>query len=294
MYPAPFEYLRAESYDEAIALLVDHGEDAKLLAGGQSLLPMMHLRLARPAVLIDINGIGHGARPELRDGWLHLPALTRQRALERLPEVIKHAPLFTKAAGHVGNVRVRTRGTLGGNLAHADPSSELGCAAVAAGAIVEVAGPGGLRDVPITELFISDLTTSLAPAEVIRGVRVRVRGAGTGYGFSELAFRAGEFAIVNSAGMISLDRRGRCSEVRLACGGVGARIFDASSIAAEQLAGNEPTPERVAEAARAVAAQCTPRDDHQASAAYRVRMTEVFARRTLTAAVTNAVEREHG
>ncbi len=293
MYPAPFDYLAAGSFEEAVALLVEHGEDAKLLSGGQSLVPMMNLRLARPRVLVDLNAIGRGAGPEVRSGWLHIPALTRQRALERLPAVMSHAPLYVAAAAHVGNIRVRSRGTLGGNLAHADPSSELSCASIASRAVVDVIGPNGSRDVPISELFISDLTTSLAAAEIIRGIRVPLR-PGAGYGFAELARRAGEFAIVNAAAAISLDARGHCREVRLACGGVGARIFDASSIAAGELAGVEPTPDRIASAARVVADQTQPRDDHQASASYRKRMVAVFAGRALAAAVTNAEEGARG
>lgn len=287
MYPAAFEYLQADSFEEAAALLADHGEDAKLLAGGQSLVPMMHLRLARPGVLIDLNAIGRGTGPEMRDGWLHIPALTRQRALERLPIVLTNAPLFSAAAAPVGNIRVRSRGTVGGNLAHADPSSETACASVATGAVVDVLGPEGPRDLAISELLISDLTTSLEAADVIRGIRIPVR-PGAGYGFSELARRAGEFAIVNAAAVVSLGDDGLCAEVRLACGGVGARIFDASAIAAAELTGKQMTPERITNTARAVADEIRPRDDQQASASYRKRMAVVFVARALTTAFTDA------
>ena len=147
MYPAPFEYTVARSFEDAVALLMEHGPDARLLAGGQSLLPMMNLRLARPSVLIDLNPLASNAAPTVTDNMLRIPALTRQRALERAALIRDHAPLLAAAARHVGNVRVRSRGTVGGNLAHGEPSSELSAAAVALGASVVVLGPTGERTV---------------------------------------------------------------------------------------------------------------------------------------------------
>jgi carbon-monoxide dehydrogenase medium subunit len=294
VYPAPFVYVKAGSYEEAADLLYELGDGAKLIAGGQSLVPMMNLRLARPDHLIDINGVGRGAGPELRDGWLHIPAMTRQRALERLPTVNVHGPLFALAAAHTGNVRVRARGTLGGNLAHGDPSSELSCVAVAAEAEIDVVGPGGSRRLVVTDLFISDLTTSLDPAEVIRAIQVPIREEGTGYGFAEMARRAGEFAIVNAAAIVSLNRRGSCETVRLAFGGLGSRIFDASGITAEYLAGVDPTNDAVTEAVEAAASASSPRDDHQASTDYRKRVAAVLGGRAMRDAIAAAKGTGHG
>jgi carbon-monoxide dehydrogenase medium subunit len=288
MYPAPFDYVRAGSYQEAAQLLHDRGENAKLIAGGQSLVPMMNLRLARPELLIDINDVGRGAGPVLRDGWLHMPAVTRQRALERLPAVATHAPLFATAAAHTGNVRVRTRGTIGGNLAHADPSSELSCVAVATEAEVDVVGADGSRRIAATDLFITDLTTSLEQSEVIRSVEVPTRPARTGYGFAELARRAGEFAIVIAAAVVTLDELGSCQGVRLAFGGVGARIVDGSAMAAEHLVGVDPTPDRVVAAVAGTSGASSPRDDHQASAQYRSRLMAVLGSRALRDAIAGA------
>ena len=293
MYPAPFKYVHASSFEQAVSLLVEYGDDAKLLAGGQSLVPMMNLRLARPGVLIDLNAIGSAATPERRNGWLHIPALTRQRALERLATVSAEAPLFAAAAAHVGNVRVRSRGTVGGNLAHADPSSELGCACIATEAVADVIGPDGQREIPTDDLLVSDLTTSLDAAEVIRSIRVPER-PGAGYGFAELARRAGEFAIVNAAAVVSVSPAGICTSVRLACGGVGARIFDASPVVSDELVGRQLTPERITAAASDAAAMMHPRDDHQASASYRTRMAAVFSGRALTAAAANSTQDQNG
>ena len=288
MYPAPFEYVRADSYDEAIHLLAEHGDEARLIAGGQSLVPMMHLRLARPALLVDINGVDRSAGPEVGAGWLRLPSMTRQRALERLPAVRDHAPLLATAAAHTGNVRVRSRGTLGGNLAHADPSSELSCAAVAVDARVDVVGSEGSRQIAIGDLFVSDLSTTLGHDEVITAVEVPLRGPGTGYGFAELARRAGEFAVANAAAVMALDADGRCIDVRLAFGGVGPRIFDASAAASDHLLGVRPTPDGFSSLLEEAAASCAPRDDHHASAGYRRRMLVVLGRRALEAAARDA------
>jgi CO/xanthine dehydrogenase FAD-binding subunit len=291
MYPAEFDYTEAASFDEAVRLLAEHGDDARVLAGGQSLIPMMHLRLARPELLIDINGIDRGATPVLSDGVIRVPALTRQRVLERSPVIVAHCPLLADAAAHVGNIRVRSRGTLGGNLAHGDPSSELSCAAVALGAVVDVVGPDAARTIPARELFVTHLTTSLGPAEIIRSIEFMRPDPRTGHAFFELARRAGEFAVVNVAALFTFaDDVRTCRTVSVSLGGVGERIFDATSVAAEILVGAEPDEGAVREVARRVASRCQPLTDLHGSAEYRRAMAEVFVRRTLAAAVARARE----
>src|SRR5215469_17886898 len=169
MVAPAFEYVAAESYDEAVRLLADAGEDAKLLAGGQSLIPILNLRLARPQMVIDINQ-ADGRQPSVSGGMLRLPALTRHRVLLEHDLVRRHCPLLAAAVWHVGNVRVRNRGTVGGSLAHADPTSEIGSCALATGAQVIARGPRGIRTVPASELFVSYLTTALADTEIITDV----------------------------------------------------------------------------------------------------------------------------
>ena len=288
MYPAPFEYTRPETYDEAVSLLTHHGEGAKVIAGGQSLVPMMHLRFARPDLLIDIAGLDRTRAPRVADGWLHIPAQARQRVIERLPTVGRAAPLVATAAAHTGNIRVRSRGTIGGNLAHADPSSEISCAVVALGGSVDIIGPEGARSVAATDFFVSDFTTVLEPTELISSIRVPAISESTGHGFAEFARRAGEFAVVNAAAVVTLGADGRCTAAAIACGGVGARILDGTSAATDLLVGHTPTPERISATAAEVAALSRPRDDHQASASYRRKMVEVFTRRALGSAATDA------
>src|SRR5260370_40467617 len=169
MVASAFEYVAAGSYDEAVRLLATNGDEAKILAGGQSLMPMLNLRLAHPELLIDIN-LADERQPSVADGMLRLPALARHRVLLEHDLVRRHCPLLAEAVRHVGNVRVRNRGTVGGSLAHADPTSEIGSCALATGAHVVVRGPDGDRTVPASELFDGYWTTPLTESEIITDV----------------------------------------------------------------------------------------------------------------------------
>src|SRR5215207_831705 len=166
MVTSPFGCERVSSFQDAVRALHERGEDAKVIAGGQSLVPMLNLRLARPAWLVDINPVGAGPIED-HGGYLRLPALTRHRAIEEADLVRRRCPILAEAAARVGNVRTRTRGTIGGSLAHADPAGELPCVAVALGAEVTVQGRDGARDVAVDDLLVSYLTTTLEPAEVL-------------------------------------------------------------------------------------------------------------------------------
>jgi len=182
MVAAPFGYQRVSSFEEAVQALHERGEDAKVIAGGQSLVPMLNLRVARPEWLIDINPVGAGPIED-HGGFLLLPALTRHRAIEEADVVRRRCPILAEAAAHVGNVRTRTRGTLGGSLAHADPAGELPCVAVALGAEVTVQGPDGARQVAAGDLLVSYFTTTLAADEVVVEVRVPTLGQRSGWSF---------------------------------------------------------------------------------------------------------------
>src|SRR5579875_1898058 len=239
-----FDYAAAASYDEAVRLLAAAGDEAKILAGGQSLLPMLNLRLARPALLIDINpadqrqpslaagGAGGAARAAAggaagHDGGslLRLPALTRHRVLLEHDLVRRWCPLLAEAARHVGNVRVRHRGTAGGSLAHADPASEIGCCALAAGARIVARGPDGDRTVPVSELFAGYWSTTLAASEVITDVLIPTARPRQGWSFHEMVRRTSDFAIVAGAALVELDERAeRIAAARVALAGVADRV----------------------------------------------------------------------
>ena len=208
MYSAPFEYQRASSWEDAVAQLERGDEDAHVLAGGQSLVPMMMLGLAAPTLLVDVGGAGERTI-QVRDRALVLSALVRHVDLERSDVVRDACPMLTEAVKHIGNVRVRHRGTIGGSLAHAEATAELAAVAVAHRATTRVLGPRGERTVPAADLFVTHLTTSLEPADVITGVEFPASGPRTGSCFLEMARRAGDFAIAEVAAIVSLDEAGR-------------------------------------------------------------------------------------
>jgi aerobic carbon-monoxide dehydrogenase medium subunit len=283
MVAAPFGYQRVTSFEEAALALREHGEDAKVLAGGQSLVPMLNLRVARPAWLVDINPVGAGPITE-HGGWLRLPALTRHRAVEADELVRRRCPMLAAAAARIGNVRTRTRGTVGGSLAHADPAAELPCVAVALGAEVTVQGPDGTRDLPAGDLLVSYLTTTLAPDEVIAEVRVPTLGPRAGWSFQELCRRSGDWMVVGVAALVELDAGGQVAAASVTFGGVAERPWQVPAEVLADLVGAPPAGERLARVAEAAAAMLDPDDDVHASGAYRRRMAAVLGRRALAEA----------
>ena len=288
MYLPPFRYFAPASLDEALDVLRRHLPDAKILAGGQSLLPLMSLGLARPAALIDLNGLTALERVRDDGGRLHIGALTRHRTLEAAAAIRERCPLLAEAASLIGNIRVRHRGTIGGSLAHADPAAELPVAAVALEATLEVRGPAGSREVSADEFFLGYLETALAPEEIVTGVRVPAPGPLQGYGLAELVRRAGDFALVAACAVLEADPEGRCTRASLALGGVGPRPLRIRSAEA-LLVGQTLTGRLLDEASGAVSEQVAPESDVHASAAYRRQMARVMARRALGAAarITN-------
>lgn len=284
---SPFDYVAPLSVDEALALLGEHREDAKLLAGGQSLVPILNYRLARPRIVIDINGLPlEGVRVEARR--LGLGALTRHATLEESPEIARACPVLREAVALVGNVRVRSMGTLGGSLAHADPAAELPMVMVALDARFTVAGRSGHRTVDARDFFTGYLSTVLAPDELLAEIDVPMT-QDFGWAVEEVSRRAGDFAIVAVTALVRLDRRGRVDDARLAFAGVGATPVRA--VAAEDvLRGQEPTADRLAGAADAARAALRPESDAFVSAAYRRLLVGVLARRALGRAVARAIE----
>jgi aerobic carbon-monoxide dehydrogenase medium subunit len=283
MVAPAFEYVAADSYDEAVRLLADGGEEAKILAGGQSLMPMLNLRLAHPELLIDINPADRRP-PSMARGLLRLPALTRHRVLLEHDLVRQHCPLLAEAVWHVGNVRVRNRGTIGGSLAHADPTSEIGCCALATGAQVVARGPDGDRTVPAGELFAGYWTTALAGSEIITDVLIPVARPRQGWSFHEMVRRTSDFAIVAVAVVLDLaERTNQIAAARVALAGVADRVV----LADPELAGRTADTDLEAAAAR-IAGGLEPPDDVHASGAYRRRLARVLTARALRQAADRA------
>jgi CO/xanthine dehydrogenase FAD-binding subunit len=286
MYSAPFEYLRAGSWEDAVAKLERGDEDAHVLAGGQSLVPMMMLGLAAPTLLVDVAGAGERTI-EVRDGSLVLSALVRHVDLEQSDAVRDTCPMLVEAAGHIGNVRVRHRGTIGGSLAHAEATAEFAVVAVAHRATARVLGPRGERAVAAADLFVTHLTTSLEPAEVITGVEFPSLGPRTGSCFLEMARRVGDFAMAEVAAIVSIDETGQCDDVRLVVGAVSDRPADVSDTAGA-LIGAPPGQAAVTEMARAAADEVEIGPSSHAGIDYRREMVAVLVERAVGTAVARA------
>jgi aerobic carbon-monoxide dehydrogenase medium subunit len=283
MVASAFEYVAAASYDEAVRLLAEHGDDAKILAGGQSLMPMLNLRFAHPGLLIDINP-ADDRPPSLEDGLIRLPALTRHRTLLEHDLVRQHCPLLADAIRYVGNVRVRNRGTIGGSLAHADHTSEIGCCALATGAQVIAHGPDGDRTVPASDLFAGYWTTTLADSEIITDVLIPAARPRQGWSFQEMVRRTSDFAIVAVAVTINLAERSRViASATIALAGVADRVI----LADPELEGSTADEDLDAAAAR-IAERLDPPDDVHASGQYRRRLAQVLTARALREAITRA------
>ncbi len=301
MVAPAFEYVAAGSYDEAVRLLAHGGDEAKILAGGQSLMPMLNLRLAHPGLLIDIN-MADQRQPSATDGVLRLPALTRHRVLLEHDLVHRHCPLLAEAVRHVGNVRVRTRGTIGGSLAHADPTSEIGACALVTGARVVVRGPGGDRTLPASELFAGYWTTALAETEIITDVLVPVTRPRQGWAFHEMVRRTSDFAIVAVAAMVELDAAvDTITAARVALAGVADRVMLADPEMLAGLTGGMPGGRTgttgdggtlaggaADTAAARIADSLDPTGDVHASAAYRQRLVRVLTARAIRGAYARA------
>jgi carbon-monoxide dehydrogenase medium subunit len=286
--PRPFAYERPTTVEEAVSLLAAAGgRDVKPLAGGQSLIPMLSLGLARPDVVVDLGELElEGVERE--NGRVRVGARTTHRTLELDPDARTLLPLAAAAAHHIGNPRVRNRGTLGGSLAHADPAAELPAVLLAQEGSVLVRGPGGERRIPAGDFFLGYLETALAPDELIVAAELDVVRAGTGVGFEEAANRADDFATALAAAVVTLDADGRtCAGARVVVAGVADRPLRLR--AAEELAGGEQESEALlARVAAAVEESLAPEEDAFVSAGFRRRLAGVCARRALARAWADA------
>ena len=286
MKPAKFDYHAPASVEEALALLTRYGGDAKVLAGGQSLVPLLNFRLSRPAALIDLNRIPSLAYIRADDGEVRLGAMTRQRTIEFSPVIAERVPLLTEATRWVGHLPIRSRGTIGGSLAHADPSAEYPTVLVALDGTVVARGPRGERVLRAEELFQTYLTTSLEADEILVEVRLPATPAGAGYAFEELARRHGDFAMVGIAAVITRDAA-RCMMARLATAGTGPvplRLRAAEEILERDGLGDAA----IEAAARRATELVNPDSDLHASADYRRHLTGVLTARAVRRALAKA------
>ena len=286
MKPPRFDYHAPRTVEEAVSLLVRYGGDAKVLAGGQSLVPMLNFRLVRPAALIDVNRIASLAYVREDNGTLAFGAMTRQRTIEFSPVVAGRLPLLLEATRWVGHLPIRSRGTIGGSIAHADPSAEYPAVLTALDGEVIVQGPSGRRTLTPADLFETYLTTRLAPEDLLVEVRLPAMAVGAGYAFEEFARRHGDFAIVGVAAMIVV-AGSRCTTARLAVAGAGP--VPVRLRAAEQILERDGVGAKAVEAASARAAELvSPDADIHASAEYRRHLTRVLTARALARALERA------
>ena len=282
MKPPAFKYHDPTTLAEALDLLALYGDTAKVLAGGQSLVPLLNFRLATPAHVIDLNRIAELDQVSRSDGHLRLGAMLRQRTLERSIDIAEACPLIAQATPFVGHAQIRNRGTLGGSLAHADPAAELPAVALAVDAQLTLQSTRGQRVVGADDFFIGELTTALRPDELLVGVEVPVVTDRTGSSVQEVAMRSGDFALAGVAASLRLTPTGSIAGARIVCFGVGSRPMRMRSAEAS-LADVLPTDEHFAEAGRIVSSQVDAVADMHASAEYRKRAAGFLARRALAA-----------
>ena len=288
MKPAPFEYFRPHSLDEALSLLARHGSDAKPLAGGQSLIPAMNFRLATPSVLVDLNGLRELSYITDNSGEMRIGGMCRQRTVERSPLVFERAPLLAETMPHIAHPAIRNRGTVGGSLAHADPSAELPAVMLALNATMIVTGAEGTRAVGADDFFVGLFSTSVQPGELLTEVRIPPPAKRSGFAFQEIARRHGDFALVGAAAAVQLDDQGRCAGARVTLLSVGDRPALARH-AASALSGQLPTAESIrAAAVEAATKDIDPPGDIHASARYRRQLANVLTRRVLERAFERA------
>jgi aerobic carbon-monoxide dehydrogenase medium subunit len=288
MKPAPFKYIAASSLDHALSLKVEYGDDARFLAGGQSLIPAMNFRLARPTVLIDINGLNDLAGIDRSGSEIRIGALTRYCDLERDSDFLKVCSLFADALPHIAHPQIRNRGTIGGNLSHADPASELPAIAVAMEARMRIKSSTGERQLAASEFFVGLLSTDIQPDEMLVDITFPLPKPRGGACFMEVARRRGDFALAGFAAIVTLDETRRCTNIRLALCGVGETAVDASP-AALSLIGKPCTPEAIEVVAAGVREVIAPSGNVHASPDYQRHIAGVLAMRAIGTAYQRAV-----
>ena len=293
MKPAKFEYKDPQSVEEALDLLKQYGWDAKILAGGQSLVPMLNFRLASPEILIDINKLQDLDYVRETDGKLAIGALTRQTTLEFSDTVKSKCGLLADATELIGHPQTRNRGTVGGSIVHADPTAELTAIARALDAEMVIRSQDGERTDSAEDFFVSVMTTNLEPEELLVEVRFPILPAGTGWAFEEFVLRHGDFAVVGVTAAVTLDANEVCTDARLAAIGVDETAFRDPAVEAI-LKGEKITDAALEEVGNQLSDKVDPFDDLHASAAQRKHLVGVLAKRAVQKAADLALQNLQG
>ena len=288
MKPPKFDYRDPETVQEALGLLQQYGDEAKVLAGGQSLMPLMNMRLARPAVILDINRLSELAYiSPTAEGGLAIGGLTRQRTVEQSSLVRERNPLLAAAVPYIGHLQIRNRGTIGGSLAHADPAAELCAVSVALGAEVVLTSDGNQRVMKAADLFVSYYATGMEPVELLTEIRIPAWPTGWGWGFEEVSRRSGDFALVGAATLIQIDGEQLCQGIRITLFGIGGTPVRMQT-AETALLGRRVDDAALQEIGEVVTQELDPDSDVHASAEYRREVGGVLVRRALGAALARA------
>ncbi len=291
MKPANFQYYDPTTIEEVVDLLSQFGDQARPLAGGQSLVPLMNFRLLRPAHLVDLNGVRDLSYLRVENGELRIGATTRQRQLERSTDVANGWPLLREATGYIGHLQIRNRGTVGGSLAHAFPSAELPMAMVTLGASLVLSGKARQRTVSAEDFFLSYMTTVLEPGELLTEIRVPMLPANTGWSYQEVSRRHGDFALAGSAALVRLDPNGNIDHARLTVTGVTPiQVMTAEEI----VTGQKPSEALFRNAVRKAMEGLEQDSDIHASAEYRRSACAALGERTLREAAERAAESSKG
>ena len=288
MIPQSFEYFRPETVSEAIALLKEHGDGAKILSGGQSLIPMMKIRLARPEYLIDINRLANLQYIKEEDGFLKIGGLTREADLETSSLIRSKYPIILDTAAMIADPQVRNLATVGGNLAHGDPANDHPATMLALGAEVIATGQGGERTIPIAGFFLSVFTTALEHGEILTEIRIPIPPSGSGGAYFKLERKVGDFATVGVAAQVTLDGSGVCRRAGIGLTNVGATPIKA--VRAEGILVGKTIDERqISQAAQLAAEEAEPSSDLRGPAEYKVSMVRELTKRALVRASERAV-----
>lgn len=287
MIPAQFDYVAPTSLDEALQILADRGDDAKILAGGHSLLPAMKLRLAMPALLVDIGRIRSLSYVKIEDGTIRIGAMTTHFEIESSELLREHCRLLPETASHIGDVQVRNKGTIGGSVAHADPAADWPAAVLALDAEIVAAGPKGTRTISAGDFFVDMMTTALEPNEILSEIRIPVPAAGTGTAYMKVRQPASGFAVVGIAACVRKNADGMCASASIGVTGIASKAYRATAVE-QALAGAALDGDAIATAAAAVASGVDVNGDLYASADYRRHLARIYTRRAIEAAATRA------
>ncbi len=291
MKPGKFEYYRASNLQEAVQFMGEHGEECKIIAGGQSLVPLLNMRIAEPRCLLDISSLSELDYITEKDGIIRIGALTKQRTLETSEIIHKRAPVLLEAVKNIGHPQTRSRGTVGGSLAHAEPSAEIALAMLALDAEVTIAGSSGFRKVPIGEFLVSEFTTALSENEILTEVSFDSTSIHSGYAFEEFSFRRGDFAIASAISLVTTGSGGVIERARVTIGGIDSRpviIEEAEDI----LKGSKFSNSLIIEICSIIEKIANVGDDMHSSSEYKLNLAKVMFEKSFKRAYEMAIALE--